>query len=92
MINTFNRQYKTLQHRAKIILSNIYIKCIIHVLVFYTTEIDYVRNQVDISKLKCDLKDSYTLYKNAGFWLVNNRDMFLQIQALHCEFAEFYFM
>ena len=32
---------------------------------------------------------NYTLYKNAGFWLVNNRDIFLQIQALHCEFAEF---
>jgi hypothetical protein len=31
----------------------------------------------------------YTLYKNAGFWLVNSRDIFfLQIQALHCEFAE----
>jgi hypothetical protein len=32
---------------------------------------------------------NYTLYKNAGFWLVNSRDIFLQIQALHCEFAEF---
>jgi hypothetical protein len=29
-------------------------------------------------------------YTNAGFWLVNSRDIFfLQIQALHCEFAEF---
>jgi hypothetical protein len=36
------------------------------------------------------LIDNYTLYKNAGFWLVNSRDIFfLQIQALHCEFAEF---
>jgi hypothetical protein len=34
--------------------------------------------------------DNYILYKNAGFWLVNSRDIFfLQIQALHCEFAEF---
>jgi hypothetical protein len=32
---------------------------------------------------------NYTLYKNAGFWVVNSRDIFLQIQALHCEFAEF---
>ena len=32
---------------------------------------------------------NYTLYKNAGFWLVNSRDIFLQIQALHCDFAEF---
>jgi hypothetical protein len=31
---------------------------------------------------------NYTLYKNAEFWLVNSRDIFLQIQALHCEFAE----
>ena len=31
---------------------------------------------------------NYTLYKNAGFWLVNSRDIFLQIQALYCEFAE----
>jgi hypothetical protein len=29
---------------------------------------------------------NYTLYKNAGFWLVNSHDIFLQIQALHCEF------
>jgi hypothetical protein len=32
---------------------------------------------------------NYTLYNNAGFWLVNSRDIFLQIQALHCESAEF---
>jgi hypothetical protein len=32
---------------------------------------------------------NYTLYKNAEFWLVNSRDIFLQIQSLHCEFAEF---
>jgi hypothetical protein len=32
---------------------------------------------------------NYTLYKNAGFWLVNSRDIILQILALHCEFAEF---
>ena len=32
---------------------------------------------------------NYTLYKNAGFSLVNSHDTFLQIQALHCEFAEF---
>jgi hypothetical protein len=31
----------------------------------------------------------YALYKNAGFWLVNSRDISLQIQALHCEFAEY---
>ena len=31
---------------------------------------------------------NYTLYKNTGFWLVNSRDIILQIQALHCEFAE----
>ena len=36
-----------------------------------------------------NLKHNYTLYKNAGFWLVNSHDIFLQIQALHCEFAEF---
>ena len=35
------------------------------------------------------LLDNYNLYKNAGFWLVNSSDIFLQIQALHCEFAEF---
>jgi hypothetical protein len=35
-----------------------------------------------------DIQDNYTLYKNAGFWLVNSLDIFLQIQALHCEFAE----
>jgi hypothetical protein len=35
-----------------------------------------------------DIYYNYTLYKNAGFWLVNSRDIFLQIQALHCEFAE----
>ena len=29
---------------------------------------------------------NYTLYKNVGFWLVNSRDIFLQIQALHCDF------
>jgi hypothetical protein len=34
---------------------------------------------------------NYTLYKNAGFWLVNSRDMFSQIQALPCEFEEFLF-
>jgi hypothetical protein len=34
------------------------------------------------------MKVNYTLYKNAGFWLVNSRDIVLQIQALHCEFAE----
>ena len=33
------------------------------------------------------LYHNYTLYKNAVFWLVNSRDIFLQIQALHCEFA-----
>ena len=33
--------------------------------------------------------NNYTLYKNAGFWLANSRDIFLLIQALHCEFAEF---
>jgi hypothetical protein len=27
-------------------------------------------------------KYNYTLYKNAGFWLVICRDIFLQIQAL----------
>ena len=32
---------------------------------------------------------NYTLYKNAGFWLVNSVIFVLQIQALHCEFAEF---
>jgi hypothetical protein len=32
---------------------------------------------------------NYTLYKNAGFWLFNSRDIFIQIQALHCEFSEF---
>ena len=31
---------------------------------------------------------NYTLYKNAEFWLVNSRDIFKKIQALHCEFAE----
>jgi hypothetical protein len=36
-----------------------------------------------------DLIYNYTLYKNAGFWLVNSRDIFLQIQALHCELSEF---
>jgi hypothetical protein len=36
-----------------------------------------------------NLLENYTLYKNAGFWLVNSHDIFLQIQALHCEFAEF---
>ena len=36
-----------------------------------------------------DKNYNYTLYKNAGFWLVNSRDILLQIQALHCEFAEF---
>ena len=35
-----------------------------------------------------DLIYNYTLYKDAGFWLVNNRDIFLQIQALHCELSE----
>jgi hypothetical protein len=36
------------------------------------------------------IQHNYTLYINAGFWLVNSRDiLFLQIQALHCEFAEF---
>jgi hypothetical protein len=37
----------------------------------------------------CNLISNYTLYKNAGFWLVNSRDIFLQMQALHCEFAKF---
>jgi hypothetical protein len=33
---------------------------------------------------------NYNLYKNAGYWLINSRDIFfLQIQALHCEFVEF---
>jgi hypothetical protein len=36
-----------------------------------------------------DLEITYTLYKNAGFWLINSHDIFLPIQALHCEFAEF---
>ena len=41
-----------------------------------------------LSKELC-YKLNYTLYKNAGFWLVNSRDIFLQIQASHCEFAVF---
>ena len=39
---------------------------------------------------KCGFICNYTLYKNTGFWLVNSRDIFLQIQALHCEFVEFF--
>ena len=42
-----------------------------------------------VSQIPEHLYNNYTLYKNAGFWLVNSRDIFLQIQALHCEFAEF---
>jgi hypothetical protein len=57
LINTFNRQYKTLQHRTIIILNNIYKKvhhtrtCILH-----NRNVLCIKPEGDISKLKCDLK------------------------------------
>jgi hypothetical protein len=49
----------------------------------------YLFNYTEYYYLPCNFEVNYTLYKNAGFWLVNSRDIFLQIQAFHCEFAEF---
>jgi hypothetical protein len=49
----------------------------------------YIVNNINFQIWLLDYLNNYTLYKNAGFWLVNSPDIFLQIQALHCEFAEF---
>ena len=42
---------------------------------------------LQLEQLK-SLIHNYTLYKNAGFWLVNSRDICYKL-ALHYEFAEF---
>jgi hypothetical protein len=64
-----------------------------HLLLFSFHYDNHLHIWIDVS-FNCyendhDLRHNYTLYKNAGFWLVNSHDIFLPIQALHCEFAEF---
>jgi hypothetical protein len=50
---------------------------------------DNLEANTDRREAEYYFNDNYTIYKNAGFWLANSRDIFSQIQALHCEFAEF---
>ena len=38
------------------------------------------------------LYDNYTLYKNAGFWLVNSRDIFYKFRPCIVNLQNFYFM